>query len=277
MYQDVICVVGTNDSKDYLSFVSLTNENQNSEKMRSSIIRCCLTTTTTRTGKKSKIFSLFYFLLVINLCSSSFNGDKNNFNNNHFTTHHPLRHHRHHALNRTSSHIIPNYYHHHQNQHQQQHQTTKVSSATAAATTRSPIESVRNFLTSREYDTKRNYFRAAPSPVTTKRPTYTASQKISVNQPVQRNHRNTETYQKVKEKTFDDIIREISQFKKRKRFHKTSTSTTTTTTEPSVIEDDYDYDDEDFQDDEGGAENTYLLPERQTSSERYNAEKKVSE
>lgn len=242
--------------------------------MRSSIIRCIdrLTMrTVSSSGKKSKFLSLFYFLLVINLCTSSFNFNNNKDTNNHFTTHHPLRHHRHHALNRT--HIITNHHH----------------TGDTSITTRSPIESVRNFLSSREYDTKRNYYRVSSTkapPLTTIRPYYIASQK-SINtatlpqspyQPIQRSHRNIEKYQKVKEKTFDDIIREISQFKKRKRFHKTSTSTTTT--EPSFLEDDYDeYDDDELQDDEGvetfNHENGHLLPERQTSSERYVHTKKV--
>lgn len=252
--------------------------------MRSSITNgpCPVLIVISNSSNSKNFLSLFYFLLVINLCTSSFYGDKNNFNNNnHFTTHHPLRHHRHHALNRT--HIIP-----------------------SSDTTRSPIESVRNFLSSREYDAKRNYYYRTTTATTTttttafplqttKRPVYAHKSKVittqktfpiqqhhssssSSYQPVQRNNRNIENYQKVKEKTFDDIIREISQFKKRKRFHKTTTTTTTT---PDPLEDDYeDYDDDDFQDDEGiepfNHENGFLLPERQTSSERYVPEKKVS-
>lgn len=260
--------------------------------MRSSIIQysrdlvnilyATMKRTLSKSGKQPKFLCLFYFLMIINLCTSSFNGDKNNFNNNHFTTHHPLRHHRHHALNRT--HIISNYHH---------HQTAETSSVT----TRSPIESVRNFLSSREYDTKRNYFHVSSTkapPGLTKRPFYASSKNSEVNtatkgglprkqssyQQIQRNHRNIENHQKVKEKTFDDIIREISQFKKRKRFHKTSSSTTTTTTESSLMEEEYEeYDDDDFQDDEGGEtlnhDNGYLLPEQQTSSEKYVPSKKV--
>lgn len=256
--------------------------------MRSSIIQCytdlvnilcpMMKRTFSSCGEKSKFLCFFYFLMIINLCTSSFNGDKNNFNNNHFTTHHPLRHHRHHALNRT--HNIPNYHHH---------------QIAETVTTRSPIESVRNFLSSREHDTKRNYFHVSGTRAPlglTKRPVYAASHKSKVNttkkgsliqsshQPIQRTNGNIETYQKVKEKNFDDIIREISQFKKRKRFHKTSTSTTTTTTEPSLIEDEYEeYDDEDFQDDEGlekfTQDNGHLLPEQQTSRERFVQLKKV--
>ncbi|XP_063702735.1 uncharacterized protein LOC134832587 isoform X2 [Culicoides brevitarsis] len=243
--------------------------------MRSSIIACSSATkmmTATRdpgtlvsrsTGKKSTILCLFYFLTIINLCSSSFYGDKNNFNKNHFTTHHPLRHHRHHALNRT-----------HSNYHHLQHHRRPHELATEAFTTRSPIESVRNFLSSREYDTNRNYYHVS----STKRPPNTAN-KSRYDQKSTRNHRNIQSshYQKAKEKTFDDIVREISQYKKRKRFHKTTTTTTTTTEAPS--EDDYvEYDDDaDFQaDEEGTYDNGYLAPERQpgSSSEKYVPAKK---
>lgn len=260
--------------------------------MRSSIIQCCmaaahlsLTATMTggamsrSTGKKSKFLCLLYFLMIINSCTSSFYGDKNNFNKNHFTTHHPLRHHRHHALNRTHT----NYHH---------------RETAETFTTRSPIESVRNFLSSREYDTNRNYYHMSSTkttPLPTKRPSLTAhkstdNKSVTIkssydqkypNHSITRNHRNIQTnnYQKAKEKTFDDIIREISQFKKRKRFHKTTT-TTTTTTAPTPEEDYDEYDDDDFQDDEGGYisnhDNGFLSPERQTSSEKYIPSKKVN-
>lgn len=229
------------------------------------------------------IISFMYFVSMINLCTSSFQPltqhhkyhslDKNN----HFisTTHHPLRHQRHYyavALNRTES------------------------------TTRSPIQSVRNFLSSREHDTKRHYYRAsttispfipittikppAPSTTTTRNPFY--YEKIphksgKTKTESGKTYRHVENYQhqKVKEKTFDEIIREISQFNKRKRFHKTTTTTTTSTTESPELEEDYIYDDEDFQDDEADSvsntnDDSFLLPERHDSHQSYNSAKKVS-
>lgn len=169
-------------------------------------------------------------------------------------------------------------------------------------TTKSPIQSVRNFLSSREHDQtphRRTHRLAVPTipphftrSITSPMPSYyyqqpnnfissrdvehkSKSQPHHHNQNIQRansnsaaasggirvngnkssgnnNKFNKHEYDRAKEKTFDEIAREISLIRKRKRHHRTTTTTTSTTTEAPItpgLDGDYDNDDDYFQDD----------------------------